>query len=133
MRQSNRHCIFLTLLAFLSNLQINRHRDEIQDLERQLSEKRQNVIVLEGTMEQVQETNEHLQEQLDTYKQKYDESTEQISHLEATFSKVQEQLAESRNRVRLQHSCLILKMSSCVLTMNSKYEISKLIKNRFWS
>ncbi len=50
-------------------------------------------------MEQVQETNEHLQEQLDSYKQKYDEATEQISHLEATFSKVQEQLAESRNRV----------------------------------
>ena len=50
-------------------------------------------------MEQTQESNERLQEQLDTYKQKYDQCTEQISHLESTFSKLQEQLAESRTKV----------------------------------
>ena len=64
-----------------------------------MSEKRQNIIVLEGSMEQIQESNERLQDQLDTYKQKYDQCTEQIGHLESTFSKLQEQLAESRTKV----------------------------------
>ncbi len=81
-------------------IQINRHRDTVQDQDRQMMEQRQQVIVLEGQLEQTQETNERLESSLDTYKQKYDACMEEIGHLENKFSQLQEQLSDTRNRVR---------------------------------
>lgn len=79
--------------------EVNRRGDELQTQDRQWSECRQQVIILEGQLEQSHENINRLENSLDNYKQKFQTGTEQIGQLEDTLTKTQEQLAESRNRV----------------------------------
>ena len=68
-------------------------------------EQRQACIVLEGQLEQSQETVTRHEASLDSYKQKYDQCMDEIGHLENKFSQLQEQLAETRNRVSVVYEC----------------------------
>ena len=79
--------------------EVNRRGDELQAQDRQWSECRQQVIVLEGQLEQSQEAVQRLESGLDGYKQKFQQSTEQIVQLEDSLTQTQEQLTESRTKV----------------------------------
>ena len=63
---------------------------------------RQQMLGLEGQLEESHENSERLSNSLDSYKQKYDSSLEDLRHLETKYSAIQEALAETRNRVGLQ-------------------------------
>ena len=81
---------------------MNRRGEELQAQDRQWSECRQQVIILEGQLEQSQEDMQRLEASLDNYKQKFKHGTEQISQLEESLGRTQEQLADSRNRVSVE-------------------------------
>ena len=80
-------------------VQINQLKEDLQDRERELSETQQKVIILDGELEASQETVDRLEASLNNYKQKFTTVTDDMSHLEVKYSQIQEQLAETRNRV----------------------------------
>lgn len=82
-------------------LEVNRRGEDLATQDRQLSECRQQVIVLEGQLEQNQETSDRLEDSLANYKQKYQTTIDQLTNLENSFASVQDQLAESRSKVNL--------------------------------
>lgn len=80
--------------------QLDQRVTDISSSERLLAECRQQNIVLEGELEQAHDDTQRLRDSLDTYKQKYQDSTEQLGRIEESFSIAQKQLAESRNGER---------------------------------
>jgi septal ring factor EnvC (AmiA/AmiB activator) len=56
-------------------------------------------MILEDQVEQQNEVVMKLEEGLNNYKQKYNQISHQVIHLEETVKNLQERLAESRSRV----------------------------------
>ena len=81
--------------------EVNRRGDELQSQDRLLSDCRQQIILLEGQIEQGQDTNARLESSLESYKQKYQATSDQLGSLENSFTALQDQLVESRSMVRL--------------------------------
>ena len=59
----------------------------------------QQAIILDGQLEQANEQIHHLEVTLESYKQKYQSAHDQINNMQQSFNLMQEQLAESRNKV----------------------------------
>jgi chromosome segregation ATPase len=72
---------------------------DLQDQERLLTDSQQQAIILDGQLEQANENVHHLEVTLESYKQKYQLATDQMNNIQESFNNLQDQLADSRNKV----------------------------------
>ena len=79
---------------------MKQYSDNLMEAERLLGLSRQQVAALEGQLEQSQENEERLKMSLNTSQLNLQELTDQLGRLQETFSGVQQQLADSRTKVR---------------------------------
>ena len=80
---------------------MNKRGDELQTQDRLMAESRQQIIILEGQLEQNQDTVSRQAKSLDEYKLKYQDSMEQATHLEGALSRLEDSLADAKVKVRL--------------------------------